>query len=507
MARGVISGVIWGGIVSGLVAASVSLINGPVSFPRPEATSLEVPPGSEFDRAGEDRMADLPEGDSAPSPALDAPRAAAPMPDDLSPQAGADTDPGVVPDAAQDDPTMAAPAPQGAADAPAMASDGDAPVGRGDHAAPRPSAPDTAVDEGPTPDVTAALPAEERETDGDAGVEQGAFPSDSDAAAQTPEPLIPPQPEAEQGTTVPGVEAPGAAEGGGQRGTALPDDPEPDAATQPGAQVDSAKPGVGTPATRLTDRDEASRLPTVGDADEAEGAEGTDGAGPPPAITQYAADFEAPEGAPLMSIILIDGGDSPIGLEALSAFPYPLSFAVDASRRDAAEAMARYRAAGFEVIARIGLPEGATPADTEVAMASYLRAMPEVVAVMEKTPGILQSSRPVAEQIGEILAESGHGLILFPKGLDTARKLAGKAGVPAATVFRDFDAEGEGAATIRRFLDRAAFRARQQDEGVVMVGRLRPDTISALLLWGLQDQSGTVAPAPVSALLRAEQAQ
>lgn len=496
MARGVISGVIWGGIVSGLVAATVSLINGPVTFPSPEATSLEVPPGSEFDRAGEDRMADLPKGDSAPSPAVEAPRAAAPMPDELSPQAGADTDPGVAPDAAQDDPSMSAPAPQGAANAPEMASDGDSPVGGMDRAAPRPSTPDTTVDEGPPPGATASPPVE-RDRDG-AVSSQEAFPSDSDAAAQTPDPLIPPQPDAEQGAAVPGPDTP---DDSGQREAVLPDDPERD----PGAQADSAKPGIGTPATRLTDRDEGSRLPTVTDAgDSVDDSQDAEGAAPPPAIKRYAAAFEASEGVPLMSIILIDDGDSPIGLEVLSAFPYPLTLAVDTNRPDAAEAMARYRAAGFEVVARIGLPEGATPTDAEVAMAAYLRAMPEIVAVMEKTPGSLQPGRPVAEQIAAILAESGHGLILFPKGLDTARKLAGKAGVPAATVFRDFDAEGEGAATIRRFLDRAAFRARQQEEGVVMVGRLRPDTISALLLWGLQDQTGNVAPAPISALLLAD---
>ena len=34
-----------------------------------------------------------------------------------------------------------------------------------------------------------------------------------------------------------------------------------------------------------------------------------------------------------------------------------------------------------------------------------------------------------------------------------------------------------------------------------MLGRVRPDTISALLLWGLQDRAERVALAPVSAVL------
>ena len=35
-----------------------------------------------------------------------------------------------------------------------------------------------------------------------------------------------------------------------------------------------------------------------------------------------------------------------------------------------------------------------------------------------------------------------------------------------------------------------------------MVGRLRGETVSALLLWGLQDRAGSVALAPVSAILK-----
>ena len=56
---------------------------------------------------------------------------------------------------------------------------------------------------------------------------------------------------------------------------------------------------------------------------------------------------------------------------------------------------------------------------------------------------------------------------------------------------------------MRRFLDQAAFRAGQEEAGVIMMGRVRPDTISALLLWGLQDRASRVALAPVSALLLA----
>jgi polysaccharide deacetylase 2 family uncharacterized protein YibQ len=56
---------------------------------------------------------------------------------------------------------------------------------------------------------------------------------------------------------------------------------------------------------------------------------------------------------------------------------------------------------------------------------------------------------------------------------------------------------------IRRFLDQAAFKA-GLESGVIMMGRLRPETVSALLLWGLQDRAGQVALAPISAVLLEE---
>ena len=35
-----------------------------------------------------------------------------------------------------------------------------------------------------------------------------------------------------------------------------------------------------------------------------------------------------------------------------------------------------------------------------------------------------------------------------------------------------------------------------------MVGRIRPDTVSALLLWGLEDRADQIALVPVSQLLQ-----
>ncbi|MGC1495252.1 MAG: divergent polysaccharide deacetylase family protein [Sulfitobacter sp.] len=287
-------------------------------------------------------------------------------------------------------------------------------------------------------------------------------------------------------------------------------DPDADTQTATGA----TRPAIGTPAVSLTQRDggvTVNRLTGSASAQVAlpiEAADGETTAGTGTPITKFAQDFEKPADKPLMSIVLIDTGDSPTsgsaGIAALRSFPYPISFAVDSSMADAAERMALYRKEGFEVLAMVNLPEGAAPSDAETAFGVTLAQLPEVVGVLEGTNGGLQGSREVADQVTAILAGSGHGLVTQDKGLNTMPKLARKEGVPADPIFRDFDSKGQTAQVIRRFLDQAAFKAGQEG-AVIMLGRMRPDTISALLLWGLQDRAGQVALAPISAVLMREQ--
>ncbi len=226
-----------------------------------------------------------------------------------------------------------------------------------------------------------------------------------------------------------------------------------------------------------------------------------------PPIEAFAAAFDDPAGRPLMAILLVDdGAPLPIGevsASALADFPYPLSFAVDANLPDAAKRAAAFRAQGAEVLAMTDVTAAALPADVEVLLAGALDAVPEAIGVLEGAETGLQSSREISEQAAAKLGASGHGIVFRAKGLNTAQQLALRQGTPAVTVFRDFDSAGQNPTTIRRFLNQAAFRAARQD-GVVMLGHLRSDTIKALLLWGLQDRASQVALVPVSAVLKAQ---
>ena len=293
-------------------------------------------------------------------------------------------------------------------------------------------------------------------------------------------------------------------------------DPEAETETTPeDTVVASARPAVGTPANSLLDRDTGVTInrPQDTDTTEADAGETTlqtalteaDSSARP--IDRFAQPFDAAADKPLMSIVLIDDGTTPTagaaGIAALRSFPYPLSFAVDSSLPDAAERIALYRDKGFEVMTMIDLPAGAQPVDAETTFAVLLPKMEGVVGVLEGTGTGFQESRDLADQVSAIVAQSGHGLLTQSRGLNTMPKLARKEGVPAAPVFRDFDSKGQSATVIRRFLDQAAFKAGQEG-AVVMLGRMRPDTISALLLWGLQDRASSVALSPVSAVLKRE---
>ncbi len=267
---------------------------------------------------------------------------------------------------------------------------------------------------------------------------------------------------------------------------------EPGAAEEKTAQVTedpsaepTLRPRVGTPATALV---------TQGSAEAA-----VEGAPERSPFERNSEEFILIDSRPLMSIVLLDEPDS-LGAEALAEFPYPLSFAIRADDPDAKSKAAARRAAGFEVLMLVDLAREATPKDAEMSMEVWLPKMPEAVGLLEGVDSGFQGTRALADQVAALAESKGLGLVTQANGFNTVQKLAARDGVPAGVVFRDFDGAGQDPRAIRRFLDQAAFRANQEG-AVIMLGRLQPDTISALLLWGLQDRASRVQLAPVSASL------
>lgn len=220
-----------------------------------------------------------------------------------------------------------------------------------------------------------------------------------------------------------------------------------------------------------------------------------------PALTRYGVPFDG-GGGPLLSLVVIDGPAAPEPA-GLADFPVPLTVAVDPNADGAGARMAAYRAAGLEVAVLTPLAEGATPADVEVSFQSFLTAVPQAAAVMDMPEALLQQSRPRAVQVVEILAETGHGMLTYDRGLNSGLQIAEGKGVAAASVFRVFDDGTKDGGAIKRYLDQGAFRAGQVGP-VVLVGQMRAETIAAIAEWALSTRAATVSLAPLSAVLQAK---
>ncbi|WP_225030501.1 divergent polysaccharide deacetylase family protein, partial [Xinfangfangia pollutisoli] len=272
----------------------------------------------------------------------------------------------------------------------------------------------------------------------------------------------------------------------------------------------SALPGAGESAVV------EDRLPRIG-ADPAPAPEpgpepgpepSGDGAADPAAapaddrpLARNARPFENPAEKPLFTVILIDNGDPALDRAALADLPFPVSFALDPLSPEAAAQAQIYRDAGQEVLMlATGLPQGAQASDVEVAFQAMFQALPQAVAVMAPQQGGFQGDRPTATLVVPVVGAEGLGLVTWDQGLNAADQVARREDVPAAVAFRALDTEGEAAPVIRRYLDRAAFKAAQEGR-VTVVGTTRPETVAALLEWSVEGRAATVALAPVSAVL------
>ena len=165
-----------------------------------------------------------------------------------------------------------------------------------------------------------------------------------------------------------------------------------------------------------------------------------------------------------------------------------------------ADLASAYRSAGREIVMIPSLPEGATPQDVEQALSVNFETIPEAVAIMDVSGNSFQSDRDSIQQVVDVVTDSGHGMITFPRGLNTAHQSATRAGVPTGLIFRRLDGGGETRDQIRRTLDRAAFRARQ-DEAVILVGTTALDTLATIVEWSTGNRAATVTLAPISAAL------
>lgn len=222
-----------------------------------------------------------------------------------------------------------------------------------------------------------------------------------------------------------------------------------------------------------------------------------------PAIERYAAQFETTNGKPAMSVILLHNDGNANGPAMVASLQFPVTVVIDSESANASGVLAAYRDVGAEVAFSTSFPRRASPSDVEVVMAAAVRALPETVALVDIGDGGLQSDRSITRQAVAALAADGRGLVTKSQGLNSALREAESEGVPAGVIYRDLDGDGQDARVIRRFLDQAAFRARQND-GVILLARMRQETIDALDAWNEANRAGQVALAPLTTVLLAD---
>lgn len=500
--RRFVSGLVWGGVVAGLGLAVVSQV-----APRPVAPSLDAASGTDVvavapaaapvaKSAAAPAVTEVPAVEAAPadpkaqetaqSPApiaqTAAPEAPAPAtaPADTAPQAVAEAmaaTPAAKPDAAVPQPTPpeAAPAPV-LEPAPAqVAADSAAPAALAAADAANDSATDSGLAVAPKADAAPAV---------------GAAPA---AIATSDEPLLTPAPQApaiRKADPAPPI-------------VASVEDP-------PRLLTPDSDPGLpGKVAVALPDaQPKSSGLPQIGaaptDATADQPLPETTVIDDLPPIAAFARPFENTEAKPLFAILLVDDGSATLDRATLAALPFPVTFVVDPQAPNAAEAAATYRAGLQEVVmSATGLPDGSEPADIERSFEANATILPETVAVIDTGPEGRLEDRAVAAAVVPILQDQGRGLITYDVGLNAAGQAARRAALPTVALFRVLDAEGENQLTIRRYLDRAAFKAAQEGK-VVVIGSTRPETVAAILEWTVEGRAASVALAPVTAVLAAE---
>lgn len=488
MIRGVLSGMVVGGVLAVLLASTASLMmplpaernRGGVAVGAP----VDAPTGARITTPGDGLPA-------APAPSVP-PATTAPA--DPPPQAAIAPEPAALPGLASGgaaDPVLPAPVPP----APEAAAVVVPPVPLPDPAAVAAASPPV-----PGDGLAIAAPSPSPVPDADPGLPQAPGPETAAAPAVAPEPPA----DAPQTDTA-AMASPPLPE-------ALPPQapaPVPDsAAVQPPAEPaptlpDRPKPGFGS----AVDGVRSDRLPRIG-AEPAAPPTATDepvmaGAADGPALQRNARPFANPEGKPPMAVLLRDDPDSGVDLAALAAGSLALTLVIDPTAPDAASRAALWRAAGQEV-ALLGdaLPARGRGTDFEVAMESLVSAFPQALAVVESDAAPLPADRGGVAALVPALAARGFGLVTRDRGLNALDQAARREGLPTAIIYSALDAEDEAVPVIRRYLDRAAFKA-QQDGRVVVLGRLRPETVAALQEWGTGNRAATLALAPLSALVQA----
>lgn len=216
-----------------------------------------------------------------------------------------------------------------------------------------------------------------------------------------------------------------------------------------------------------------------------------------PALVRNAAAEPPPAGVPLLALVLVDRPGAGL-IDGV-----PLSVAIAADAEDAGARADAWHAAGAEIVAIPGLPAEAEGTGPVALFDATFGALPRAASVMAEGDQGFAAGPVAANDIAATLAETGHGLIVRGRDLGPVAQAAERAGVPTAGIYRRVDGSGRDGRAIGRFLDQAAFEARNRG-AVVVIADNTPETAEGIERFLDSSRADTVALVPVSAILRRE---
>lgn len=213
-------------------------------------------------------------------------------------------------------------------------------------------------------------------------------------------------------------------------------------------------------------------------------------------------------GKPLFSVIIMDIGNGGMSREALLKMPFPVTIALPADMDQAGIVAQKYREAGIEVLAlsprdvNMSLSGGLDQGQVDDVVEKIFEKLPQAIGLVDRPQGDLQRDRQLVKAVVNRFKTTGHGVITFERGLNPVPHQAAQAGVYAGQIYKVLDRKIQGAAVIKRFLDRAGQLARR-DGKIIVMGASDADTVTALVGWAMGNKARGLALAPVSAVLRA----
>ena len=206
----------------------------------------------------------------------------------------------------------------------------------------------------------------------------------------------------------------------------------------------------------------------------------------------------------MISFVIDTEGIDLIDPKLIAALPMPVTFAINPYSPSAEAVLRSLRAMKQEAVILADLSKGGSAEDIGSAVSGLMNTFPEVVGIMDSSGGRSINSQEAMLNIAKVLEIAGHGILVHQTSTDNIAKEFIKNGIPAVKVRRDLDDADQSEVTIRSYLDNIVFNAgNSTSENAVVFARLRPTTMSALLIWDLQDNSRNIAIVPLSQQLQA----